>query len=116
MPTHRRRAAAACALALATAPVLAAPASGQERAVTWEQVRTSLAAARPQGSPGRAEDSTGAGGGVTMSIPDLSAALDDVSAPAGTRRAACHQATGLDDESSPPLAACLTYVTAASRG
>lgn len=113
MPTHRPRVATALALVLVTTPVLAAPASGQERAVTWEQVRTSLAAPRHPGSP---HGPAGTDGAVTVSVPDLSAALDDSSAPAGLRRAACHQATGLDDESSPPLAACLTYVAAHHRG
>lgn len=116
MPTHRRRAAAACALVLATTPVVAAPASGQERAVTWEQVRTSLAVARRAGTPERGATAEGASGTVAMTVPDLSAALDDVSAAPATRRAACHQVTGLDDESSPPLAACLAHVGARSRG
>ena len=44
---------------------------------------------------------------VSVSIPDLSAALTDESAPWNLRRAACHQATGLDDEADPVLAACL---------
>ena len=43
---------------------------------------------------------------VSVTIPDLSRALTG-SAPAGVRRAACHQLTGLDDESLPALAACL---------
>ncbi|HEY0118891.1 MAG TPA: hypothetical protein VGC04_08940 [Cellulomonas sp.] len=47
---------------------------------------------------------------MTVTIPDLSWALDDPEAPAGVRRAACHQATGLDDETAAPLAACLAYV------
>ena len=59
------------------------------------------------------EPTPGPGSGavtVTVTIPDLSWALDDPTAPPGVRRAACHQATGLDDETAAPLAACLAWV------
>jgi hypothetical protein len=49
-------------------------------------------------------------GTVSVTIPDLSAALTDEAAPWGLRRAACHQVTGLDDESDPVLAACLRSI------
>jgi len=54
-----------------------------------------------------ATGSEAATGVVSVGIPDLSAALTDEGAPWYVRRAACHQATGLDDEAAPVLAACL---------
>ncbi len=53
---------------------------------------------------------------VAVTIPDLSWALDDPTASPAARRAACHQATGLDDETRAPLAACLAYVRRPTTG
>lgn len=104
MPSHRQRAAVTVALTCAAVATLGAPASGDEPAITWEQVRAGLPAMPPAGT---AVTRTG---GATVSVPDLSAALDDRSAAPAVRRAACHQVTGLDDESAAPLRACLRYV------
>ena len=131
--TRRARLVASTALAACVLVPLTASASASDDArVTWEQVRVALAAARgpakplrpspshpapvpkPPSHPTPAPTPTSPSGPGTMTIavtiPDLSWALDDPTASPGVRRAACHQATGLDDETAAPLAACLAWV------
>jgi len=106
----RTRAAAALGLALVLVAASPAPATSQGEQVAWEQVRAALDAV--PSTPSAAHDEPAAAGPVTVSvtIPDLSWAIDDPTASPGVRRAACHQVTGLDDEKATPLAACLAHV------
>ncbi len=104
--------AAVAALAVAVVVATAVPSAGDDDEVTWDQVRSAMAAA-----PGRHREPAPPPAGIVsvtvpivVTIPDLSWALDDPTAPDGVRRAACHQATGPDDETAGPLAACLRHV------
>lgn len=91
-------------LSLVLVATTVAPATSEDTSVSWEQVRAALTAGRGKGhQPPPA-------GNVSVTIPDLSWAIDDPSADPGVRRAACHQVTGLDDETAAPLAACLVYI------
>lgn len=102
--------AAAAGLATVVVVCTAAPSAGDDDEVTWEQVRAARAVApTPPAVPPPASPATHTGS-VALTIPDLSWALDDPTAPPAVRRAACHQATGTDDETSGPLAACLRHV------
>lgn len=134
--TGPRLAAATLAAACVLVPATASASASDDEHVTWEQVRAALVAAHrpvsassapsedgPHATPGppsasAAPSAASAASGTTVSvtIPDLSWALDDATAPAGARRAACHQITGLDDETAAPLAACLAHVTAPTPG
>jgi hypothetical protein len=120
-----------CALAVALAAVgvvaTAMPSSSDDATVTWDQVRAALAAQghvpshpmHPGGSstpPGVDEPVASGTMTVIVTIPDLSWAIDDPTASASIRRAACHQATGLDDETAAPLAACLAHVRGDENG
>ncbi len=110
--TPTRRAIAAVLATSALVPITASASTSDDGRVTWEQARVALAASRALPAP-----RAGAGGGTaSVTIPDLAWALDDPSAPEGVRRAACHQVTGLDDETAALLAACLVHVRAEERG
>ena len=49
---------------------------------------------------------------IEVTIPDLQAQVSEfgAAAPYGLRRAACHQLTGMDDESVEPLATCIAAI------
>lgn len=104
---------------------IASPATSGDGHVTWEQVSEALAAARHEPpDPARGAPSQGrlpsAGGtsasiAITVTVPDLSWAIEDPTADPAVRRAACHQATGLDDEAATPLAACLAHIAGATQ-
>ena len=132
---------AAAAVACVLVPATASASASDDVHVTWDQVRGALDAARRPGQPAHpgpparpappahpappghpaptpTPTAPAAPGAVTITvtIPDLSWALDDPTASAGVRRAACHQVTGLDDETAAPLAACLAHVRATPWG
>ncbi len=117
--TGPRLAAAVVVATCALVPVTASASASDDARVTWEQVRAALVAARrpptPQPAPPATAPADPAAAGsvaatVPVTIPDLTWALDDPTASPGVRRAACHQVTGLDDETAAPLAACLAHL------
>ena len=111
--THRpRHAVVVLAATCVLVPITATASASDDEHVTWDQVRAGLVAAHRLPNPHRPPPPTDGPGAATVSvtIPDLSWAIDDPTAPAGVRRAACHQVTGQDDESAAPLATCLAHV------
>jgi hypothetical protein len=108
--TRSRLLLATATVACVLVPVTASASASDDAHVTWEEVRDALGAAPRPTAPARTGTST-----VTVTIPDLSWALDDRTASPALRRAACHQITGLDDETAAPLAACLAHVSGPAR-
>lgn len=106
--TSLRRVTAALLAASVLVPVTASASASDDELVTWQQAEPALAAARA--TPGASRDGATIGTTVAATVPDLSWAIDDATAPAGVRRAACHQVTRLDDETAALLAACLAHV------
>jgi len=84
--------------------------STRDEPLEWQEALRELPT--HTGAQGRSPAATPAeiGGSVSVAIPDMAGMIDDSTVPFFQRRAACHQITGLDDETAPLLAACLKHV------